>query len=144
MIARRDILLPLLALVLLTAIVTVVMYRRRIAEMRARNVPPQAVATAMQMATRLEDAGPADNFRNLFETPTLFVAAVLTVYAGALTSLPYVVLAWLYVALRAVHSAIHCTSNKVLHRVSAFAASLVVLWAMWALLAWDLVVLGRG
>jgi hypothetical protein len=142
-IARRAILLPLIALVLLTAIVAVWMFRRRVAEMRARGIRTQAVATTAQMAT-LEDTGAADNFRNLFETPLLFVAAALTIYAAALTSLPYVVLAWLYVALRVVHSAIQCTYNKVMHRMRAFIASVFVLWAIWALIAWDLVVLGRG
>ena len=143
MIARRAILLPLIALVLLTAIVAVWMFRRRAAEIRARGIRVQAVATTAQMAT-LEDTGAADNFRNLFETPLLFVAAALTVYAAALTSLPYVVLAWLYVALRVVHSAIQCTYNEVMHRMRAFIASVFVLWAIWALIAWDLVVLGRG
>ena len=144
MISRHAILIPLLAYVLLTAIVAIVMYRRRVAEMAARRVHPQQVATAAQMAARLEDTGAADNFRNLFETPILFAAAVLTVYAAPLTSLPYVVLAWLYVAARVVHSVIHCTYNKVMHRLYAFLASLIVLWAMWGLLAWDLVVAGRG
>jgi hypothetical protein len=144
MIPRHAILVPLLAYVLLTAIVALVMYRRRVAEMVTRRIHPQQVATAAQMGARLEDTGAADNFRNLFETPLLFVAAVLTVYAASLPSLPYVVLAWLYVATRIVHSAIHCTYNKVMHRLYAFMASLVVLWTMWGLIAWDLAVAGRG
>jgi len=144
MIDRRAILEPLPALVLLTVVVAVVMFRRRVGEMRARRVHPQAVATAAQMAVRLDDTGPADNFRNLFETPMLFVAALLTVYAAALTSLPYVALAWAYVAFRVVHSAIHCTYNNVRHRFYAFFASLAVLWVIWGMITWDLVVLGRG
>jgi len=144
MIARNAILFPLLAYVLLTALVAFVLYRRRVAEMVTRRIHPQQVATAAQMAARLEDTAAADNFRNLFETPLLFVAAVLTIYAASLTSLPYVVLAWLYVAARVVHSLIHCTYNKVMHRLYAFMASLVVLWAMWGLIAWNVVVAGRG
>jgi len=143
-IARNSVLFPLLAFVLLTALVAVAMYRRRVAEMVTRRIHPQQVATAAQMAARLEDTAAADNFRNLFETPLLFVAAVLTIYAASLTSPPYVVLAWLYVAARVVHSVIHCTYNKVMHRLYVFVASLVVLWAMWGLIAWDLVVAGRG
>ena len=144
MIARHAILFPMLAFVLLPAVVAVVMYRRRVAEMRARKVHPQSVATAPQMAARLEDTGAADNFRNLFETPVLFLAAVLTIYAASLTSVPYVVLAWLYVAARLAHSVIHCTYNKVMHRLRAFLASLIVLWTMWGLLAYDLVIAGKG
>jgi hypothetical protein len=144
MISRHSILLPLLAYVLLTAIVAIAMYRRRVAEMMTRRIHPQQVATAARMAARLEDTGAADNFRNLFETPLLFVAAVLIVYAASLTSLLYVVLAWIYVAVRVVHGAIHCTYNKVMHRLRAFLVSLIVLWTMWGLIAWDLVVAGKG
>ncbi|MEO5764639.1 MAG: MAPEG family protein [Casimicrobiaceae bacterium] len=144
MIARHAILFPLLAYVLLTAVVSIVMYRRRVAEMRARQLRPQQVATAAQMSTQLQDTGPADNFRNLFETPVLFVAAMITIYAASLTSLPYVVLAWLYIATRVAHSAIHCTYNKVMHRMRAFLASLIVLWVTWALIGNDLLALGRG
>jgi hypothetical protein len=144
MIARNSVLLPLLAYVLLAAIVAIVLYRRRVAEMVMRRIHPQQVATAAQMSARLEDSAAADNFRNLFETPVLFVAAVLIVYAAPLTSLPYVVLAWLYVAARVVHSTIHCTYNKVMHRLYAFLASLVVLSAMWGLIAWELIVAGKG
>jgi hypothetical protein len=124
--------------------VALVMYRRRVAEMVERRIHPQQVASATQMATRLEDTGAADNYRNLFESPLLFVAAVLTIYAAPLTSVPYVVLAWLYFVTRVVHSIIHCTYNKVMHRLPAFVASLVVVWVMWALLAYDLVIAGKG
>ena len=144
MISRHAILFPLLAYVLLTVVVALVMYSRRAGEMRSRRIDPQQVASAAEMASRLEDTGAADNFRNLFETPLLFVAAVLTIYAAPLTSVPYVILAWLYVVARAAHSLIHCTYNKVMHRLYAFVASLVVVWAMWAMLAFDLAIAGKG
>ena len=44
-------------------------------------------------------------------------------------------LAWLFVALRIVHSAIHCTYNKVIHRFYAYLAGGSVLWVLWAVLA---------
>ncbi len=47
-------------------------------------------------------------------------------------------LAWAYVALRVVHSAIHCGYNRVMHRFYAFLASNLVLWALWAWLGWRL------
>ena len=40
--------------------------------------------------------------------------------------------AWIYVALRVAHSAIHCTYNRVLHRFAVFATSCAVLLGMWA------------
>ena len=140
----RSILFPVLALVLLTIVVGIVMYRQRVAEMRARRIHPQAVASAAHMMARLERTGAADNFRNLFETPVLFYAAALVIYAAQLTSAKYVALAWLYVALRLVHSVIHTTYNKVMHRLPAFMASFVVLAAIWGLLAFDVAIVGRG
>jgi len=144
MTSRHAILFPMLALVLLTMAVGIVMYRRRVAEMRAKRIPPQAVATTTQMAARLSDTCAADNFRNLFETPVLFYAAVLTIYAAELTSPLYVTLAWVYVVLRLVHSAIHCTYNKVMHRLSVFMAAFLALSLIWGLIAWDVAIVGRG
>jgi hypothetical protein len=39
--------------------------------------------------------------------------------------------AWAYVRLRALHSAIHLTYNNVVHRLTAFALSNVVLAVFW-------------
>lgn len=140
----RLILLPMLAMVLLTGFVLVVMFRQRAAEMRERKIHPQAVAVAAQMMSQLTRTGAADNFRNLFETPVLFYAAVLTIHAAHLASAPYIVLAWLYVVLRVVHTYIHTTYNRVTHRALAFGASFTVLSIVWSLIAWDIVIGGRG
>ena len=139
-----TILHPVFAMVLLTGILGVVMFAQRVAEMRERRIHSQAVASASQMMSRLARTGAADNFRNLFETPVLFYAAALTIYAVHLSSPLYVALAWGYVALRLVHSLIHCTYNKVMHRLQAFIASFVVLWVIWGLIAWDVVIANRG
>lgn len=40
-------------------------------------------------------------------------------------------LAWAYVACRALHSLIHLTYNNVVHRLATFAASNLVLLAIW-------------
>jgi len=141
--SAKAILYPMLAMVVLTAIVGVVMFRRRVAEMRSRGIHPQRVATSAQMAAAL-DCRAADNFRNLFETPVLFYAALLTVYAAQLTSAAYLALTWAYVVTRVVHTAIHCTYNRVMHRFAAFGVSLLLLWALWGLLAFDLLFRGRG
>ena len=129
---------PMLAMVLLTAIVAGVMYRRRIGEMRARRIHPQKLATSAQTAGALEDTRASDNFRNLFEAPVLFYAAVLTIHSAQLTGTACLVLAWLFVAVRIVHSSIHCTYNRVMHRFAAFVTSLGVLWILWGVIAYDL------
>ena len=42
-----------------------------------------------------------------------------------------VALAWLYFALRVAHSLVHLTYNNVFHRLGCYAASSVVLAALW-------------
>jgi hypothetical protein len=135
---------PMLAMVALIAIVAITMFRRRVAEMRTRRIHPQKLALSAQTAAALEDTRAADNFRNLFEAPVLFYAAVLTIYATQLTSPLYIGLAWAFVATRIAHSAIQCTYNRVMHRFVAFASGLLVLFATFGLIAFDLLVANRG
>ena len=71
---RNAIFWPVIAQVLLVALVAGRMYAARIGEMRARRIDPQAVATSRSAAHALENIAPADNFRNLFEVPVLFFA----------------------------------------------------------------------
>ena len=129
------ILWPLLVMVALTFAVSIVMYRRRIAEIRAKEIRLQSVASAMGMATQLEDARASDNYRNLYEGPVLFYVAALAAFALKVVTPLLLALAWIYVACRVAHSLIHCTTNRVRHRFYAFVASHAVLFALWLVLA---------
>jgi len=135
---RNTIFWPLIAQVLLVAIVGALMYARRVAEVRARRINPQALATSRGAADALQDVSAADNFRNLFEAPVLFFAVCLALAITDAVTPPQVALAWSYVALRAAHSFIHVTYNRVMHRLAVFIASMAVVFAMWALFAWSL------
>jgi hypothetical protein len=126
------ILAPAFAMVGLTFVVWLRMYFMRIGQMKRERIHPQAVATSAQAAARLTDSRAADNFRNLFELPVLFYAAVLVAAVTGLVATASLALAWAFVALRVVHSAIHCTYNKVMHRFYAYLAGGVVLFALWA------------
>lgn len=128
---------PMLALVALTFVVTVQMYRRRVAEIRARRIPLASIATSRGM-TALEDVAAADNLRNLFEMPVLFYVACLTLAVVGADGPLAPALAWAYVALRALHSAIHLGGNRVRWRFYAFAASTAVLLAIWMVIAVEL------
>ena len=125
-----PLLLPVFALVLLVFIVAVTMLRARIAEMKRLRIHPQKFATSAGTA-QLECAAIADNFRNLFEMPVLFYVLVVLLMITGQQGIVFVALAWVYVALRYVHSWIHCGYNKVIHRFYAFAASVLVLAVMW-------------
>lgn len=131
----RAIFLPAFAMAALTLVVWLRMYFLRIGEMKRERVHPQAIATSAQIAARLSDTRAADNFRNLFELPVLFYLAICIAAIAGLATTTTLVLAWLFVLLRVVHSAIQCSYNKVMHRFQAYLAGGIVLWLLWAWLA---------
>ena len=136
--SERAILLPALAMVALTIVVWFRMYTSRVAEMKRERIHPQSVATSAQMAARITDTRASDNFRNLFELPVLFYVALLALASIGRVTSAVLLLAWSFVALRVVHSAIHCTYNRVVHRFYAYLAGGLVLWALWGVIAVDL------
>jgi hypothetical protein len=72
----------------------------------------------------------ADNYNHLMEQPTLFYAVALTLaLMGQGTGLN-AGLAWLYVALRIVHSLVQATVNIVVLRFAIFMAASLVLLTM--------------
>lgn len=131
----NAILFPALALVALTFVVWLRLYGERIGQMRRERIHPQAVASSAQMAALVKDSRAADNFRNLFELPVLFYLAVVTAIVTAQVGTTTVTLAWGFVILRCLHSLIHCTYNKVMHRFQAYLLGAIALWALWAALA---------
>ncbi len=131
----RAIFLPAFAMVALTVVVWLRMFFVRVGQMKRERIHPQAVATSAQALARLTDSRVADNFRNLFELPVLFYLAICVAAIAGLATTTTLVLAWLFVLLRVVHSAIQCSYNKVMHRFQAYLAGGIVLWLLWAWLA---------
>jgi hypothetical protein len=134
-----TIFLPVLAMVALTFVVLGVMFSRRVAQMKRDRLHPQKVSTSTQASALYTDVAPADNFRNLFETPVLFYLALVVAALTAQVTPLVLGLAWAYVAARVVHSAIHCSYNKVMHRFRVFALSMFVLLVLWAVLGYGLI-----
>ena len=130
----RDLLLPAFAIAGLTFVVMGRMGVERLGQLARERIHPQAVATSAQMAARIKDSRAADNFRNLFELPVLFYLAIFIGVQQALASPLTVGLAWAFVALRVVHSAIHCSYNKVRHRFLAYITGGLVLVLLWGVL----------
>ena len=122
-------------MVALTLVVWLRMYTMRIAQMKRERIHPQAVATSAQASARLTDSRASDNFRNLFELPVLFYLELAVAAIAGLVTTATLALAWLFVLLRIAHSFIHCGYNKVMHRFQAYLAGAVVLWVLWAYLA---------
>jgi len=70
---------------------------------------------------------------NLLELPMLFYVASLMFFVAGEVDGTVLAVAWIYVALRVVHSAIHLTYNRVMHRLIPFALSNLVLLVYWAM-----------
>lgn len=81
---------------------------------------------------------PNRNYMNLLELPMLFYVVCLAMFVTNTVAPIAVGLAWAYVALRSVHSLVHLTYNKVVHRLTLFTLSNFVLVALWVLLALNL------
>ncbi len=134
-----PILLPLLAMVGLTLLVWLALFFERLTQMQSLRIHPQQVADSKSMNARIPRMQASDNFRNLCELPVLFYALCLThALLGSAAPLD-LALAWGFVVLRAIHSGIHLTYNRVMHRFAAYIASALLLWAGWVRLGWLLV-----
>jgi hypothetical protein len=131
----KLIFMPAVAMVALTFAVWWRMYFTRIGQMKRERIHPQAVATSAQAAARLTESCAADNFRNLFELPVLFYLALVVAAHTQQVNVVTISLAWLFVLLRIVHSAIHCTYNKVMHRFYVYFAGGMMLWLLWGAIA---------
>ncbi|MBX3703845.1 MAG: MAPEG family protein [Steroidobacteraceae bacterium] len=129
---------PAFALVALTLAVVVRLARQRFAAARAGRVDPRYYKVFKGEGEPADVAATARNLNNLYEMPTLFYAGIAIAFAAGRSGTLLLALAWAYVALRYLHSAIHLTTNKVIWRFRVFAASLFVLLAFWAALGWQL------
>ena len=133
----KPLLLPLLAQVLMTFIVLYIMGRKRVNEIKKMKIHPQRtdVRTHAREVFKESEAA-ADNFHNQLETPILFYVVILLTLMLMVQDYVIVALAWTFVALRYIHSFIHITYNRVLHRFSVFVFSSLVLFAIWFRLGW--------
>jgi len=136
----KPLLLPLLAQVVLTFVVMLVMYRKRVAEMKSKRIHPQRTKSrSMTHGVLTDSETAANNYANLFESPVLFYTAILLTLILMVQDTILVALAWTYVSSRYAHSFIHITYNRVMHRFSVFIFSSFVLLAMWVRLGWIII-----
>lgn len=80
----------------------------------------------------------ARNIVNNFELPMLFHIVAMALFLTNLANLPQLVLAWVFVGSRYIHSLVHLTGNNVMHRAGWFFLGFFALAAMWALFALSL------
>jgi hypothetical protein len=71
------------------------------------------------------------NYSNLFELPVLFFTVSILYFYFDLISVFSVVMAWLFVVSRVVHSIIHLSSNNILHRYKVFFLGTIFVVSLW-------------
>ena len=108
------ILYPTFALVGLIFVVWFTLFVQRLGHIRRQPPRPEDFATGAAAMAYFEPVEmPANNLRNLFEMPVLYFALVPLLLVTGEAGDVQVVLAWIYVGLRAVHSWIHIGPKRV-------------------------------
>jgi len=126
---HTPILSSVIALVLWTFVMWFWLYATRIPAMMKGGIvydpskPPSDFTDRMPATARWK----ADNYNHLHEQPTIFYAVAITLAllgaGGGLNA----TLAWIYVALRIVHSLVQATVNIVMARFLIFVAASAIL-----------------
>lgn len=140
------ILWPTVALAGLIFVVWFVLLRKRFAHIAANRPTAAYFANAEAVDRYFRPVErPAQNLANLFEMPVLYFALVPLLVLMGSASAAQVALAWIFVALRVVHSAIHIGPNTVRTRARVYIASSIALFAMWVGFVIDLLAItGSG
>jgi hypothetical protein len=123
---------PFFALMILTLVVWVYMYIRRIGFIRQNKVSskdlqsPDALSRIAPMAV----VTPANNLKNLFEVPVVFYAISLYLFVTNQVDATNLNAAWIFVAFRVLHSAVHCSFNFVPLRFLLYVTASIAVWFM--------------
>jgi hypothetical protein len=139
--SRDAIFVPFVGMLVLTFVVWVLLYMRRIAYMKRERIHPQRVTTPEKYKALVPEEinYPANNLANLFELPVVFYALCLYLYVADKVDPVYVAAAWLFFVFRMAHSFVHCTFNRVYLRFYLYATAGVALWFMLGRVVLDLV-----
>ncbi len=127
----ESILYPVFALAALTFFVSLWMARLRFKAVKQGDLDPRYYTLNRGWETPEYLVKVSRNFNNLLEIPLLFYVVALLIYITKHVDLLNVTLAWLYVGTRYVHTMIHTTYNKVLHRMLPFLLGAIILIAIW-------------
>jgi len=120
---------PILAMFILTFVVWVYMYARRIPFLRSLDLPPEKLTPAVLVQRSPPSvSNPSDNLKNLFEIPIVFYVLALYLYVTNQVDAVYVVASWVFVLFRVLHSAVHCTINIVLLRFFLYLVACLSVW----------------
>jgi hypothetical protein len=126
----QAVLLPLFVQVALTFVLLFWSGYLRANSLKTGAIRPQDVALREQnWPPRVAQIGNA--YENQLEVPVLFYVLTILAWITHHADLLFVVMAWIFVALRLVHAYIHITDNDPRRRGPVFGLGALVLTAMW-------------
>lgn len=135
-----SILTPVFALIIWTLIVWCWMYATRIPAMQKAKINPQDATHPGSLSVLPSSVrAVADNYNHLHEQPTLFYALAIYSHLVGVADPLNIWLAWIYVALRVVHSLVQIVAQRVMIRFGVFMIASAALFViagrnLWALL----------
>lgn len=131
-VADNPLALPLLIMMLLTLVVWVYMFIRRMGYISSHKLDAELLKSPGDVAQLIPDdvAASGNNLKNLFELPVLFYALCLYLMLVGQVDDIHLYCAWGFVGFRVLHSLIHCSYNTVMHRFGAYFLSALALWVM--------------
>lgn len=120
---------PFFAMIFLTLLVWMYMYIRRISFITSRKLAPKDLTpSAFAQISPPSVSNPSDNLKNLFEIPVIFYALVLYLFITKQVDAVYVSASWVFVVFRALHSAVHCTFNRIILRFYLYLFATIAVW----------------
>lgn len=123
--------LPLAALAIWTLLVLLLVPIHRFRAAAQHKVTASDFRFGESAAVPGDVSIPNRAWMNLLEAPLLFYVACIIAFSIHAVAQSLITLAWAYVGVRVVHTLIHITYNRVLHRLTAFAISNVILVMIW-------------
>ena len=127
----NAIFVPMLAMMLLTFLVWVYLFAKRVPFLQAANIPNDEL-TAAKLTEMSPPAviNPSDNLKNLFELPVVFYTLCIYLFVTNSVDTTHLISAWVFVMFRYLHSLMHCTVNIVLARFGLYLIASLALWFM--------------
>jgi hypothetical protein len=121
---------PTLAMILWIFVVLVIVFLRRQAAFKSKQVRLADVAVSTEAYPEPARLAAA-NFSNQFETPVVFFALIMLAMEVGASGYAMAGLAWAFVATRVVHTLIHVGSNTMKPRAGVYALGVLILFLMW-------------
>ena len=129
-----SVIYPLAAMVLLTLLVSVFLLLARIRSVNAGAVSMSYYEVCSGARPPVYVLKTTRHWANLFEAPVLFYVVCLAALALDQGQGLFLYLAWGYVGARLLHTLVHLTYNRVMHRLGLFLLSQAVLIGLWVVL----------